>query len=313
MQCPRRLLVVLGVLASAIAASADGLPLGALLAELPFLEASENDPDKVHIDLAPEGSARPLPFQLDTGANVSVMTPGAARERGVRTRRIKMTPYHRETRLGREVHFWVNTRRGDGFGRGGVEYALLGGDFLSRYVVEIDYPERRVRFLDPDRVSVPEEPSAPDTTVLPMRVVSHRPQVRVEIAGREVPVLVDTGGYTGLALSGEVAARLGIESEPDDVDAWGAWGPIETETAEIAEVRLGGFVLRDLQVTVLPHGLYNMGMGNDSLIGAALLRDFVVRLDYPRRRLWLGRPAGPGPDEAAAPTSPEPPEAPDPS
>jgi len=313
MRCAKRLLVGGAVVATALAAAADELPPGAVLAELPFLEAPENDPDKVHIDLAPEGNARSLSLMLDTGANMSVMSPGAARERGVRTRRIKTTPYRRATRLGRDIHFWVYTRRSDGFGPGGAEFAVLGGDFLSDYVVEIDYPGRRVRFLDSDRVSVPEKAPEPDATVVPMRVVAGRPLVPVEIAGEMIRVVLDTGGFPELGLSGEVAARLGIESTPADLDVEAAWGRVEAEAGEVAEVRLGDFVLRDLQVTVFPNGLQNMGAGNDSLIGAALLKDYVVRLDYPRRRLWLGRAPGSGAEEAAVPTRPRPPRAPGPS
>jgi len=144
-------------------------------------------------------------------------------------------------------------------------------------------------------------------------VVAGRPLVPVEIAGEMIRVVLDTGGFPELGLSGEVAARLGIESTPADLDVEAAWGRVEAEAGEVAEVRLGDFVLRDLQVTVFPNGLQNMGAGNDSLIGAALLKDYVVRLDYPRRRLWLGRAPGSGAEEAAVPTRPRPPRAPGPS
>jgi hypothetical protein len=42
-------------------------------------------------------------------------------------------------------------------------------------------------------------------------------------------------------------------------------------------------------VIVAPKGLYNQGLGNDSVIGYDVLDQFVLRIDYPRRRLWLKR------------------------
>ena len=52
---------------------ADEPPPEAVLAVLPFLDSPE--PNRIIVDLAPEGSAKPLRLMLDTGASHSVMTP----------------------------------------------------------------------------------------------------------------------------------------------------------------------------------------------------------------------------------------------
>jgi len=314
-----RWILVLGLLAGApAAAEAQEPPPEAVLAELPFLEGDARHPSVVRIDLAPEGSARSLPFQLDTGANVSVVSAGAARAMGVRTRRLKTTPYRRRTVLDRDVQFYVDTRRSDAFASGGAEYGVLGGDFLARYVVEIDYVGRRVRFLDADRFRVDEASTAPGAVVLPLRVASNRPAVRIGVGEERIVVLVDTGWEAGLTLSGDVAERAGIASTPTDLGMQGVNGPIPTELGSAEEVRLGELVMRDIPVVVLPHGAYGVGFHGDNILGAEVLSQFVVRLDYPRRRLWLGRPAedgageGPDPSPDAAPT-PAPPRDPGPS
>ena len=137
--------------ASALAgpAAAGEPPEAAVLATLPFDAAAH--PMQIVIDLAPEGNARRLPFQLDTGATGSVVTPQLARAMGVRVSAIKGTPYRRRTALGRDVQFVVDTRRSDTRSASGIEFGLLGGDFLSDYVVELDLARHRVRFLDPER------------------------------------------------------------------------------------------------------------------------------------------------------------------
>ena len=78
-------------------------PPEAVLADLPFLDPP--DARTVTVDLAREGSARPFPLLLDTGAQSSVLTPALARELGVNVRRLKSTPYRRATRLGRDLQW----------------------------------------------------------------------------------------------------------------------------------------------------------------------------------------------------------------
>src|SRR5262245_28035180 len=148
--------------AALLAEPAPEPPPEAVVAVLPFAESRE--PNRVMVDLAPEGG-RPFVMMLDTGASGSVITPRMARELGVRVRPLKDTPYRRKTRLGRDLQFWVDTRSSDTAARTGWEYGLLGGEFLDDYVLEIDFPGRRVRFLDPKKYQVPEQLDAPDERV----------------------------------------------------------------------------------------------------------------------------------------------------
>src|SRR5262245_6289074 len=135
MRATGRLLAVLCIaLPSGVRAEpAPDPPDEAVLATLPFDPAAR--PRSIVIDLAPKGNARRLPFQLDTGANMSVVSPRLARSMGVKVSRVKHDPYRRSTALGRDVLFYVDTRRSDTAGQGVFEYGLLGGDFLASYVV----------------------------------------------------------------------------------------------------------------------------------------------------------------------------------
>lgn len=265
----------------------DAVPPDAVVGVVPFHDES---PYRIRVDLAPEGN-RPLVWMLDTGAQPNIMTPLAARERGVSVRRTKSSPYVRKTRLGRSVHFWVDTRSSDSGSRTGFEYALLGGEFLEEFVVEIDFPRRVVRFLDPDRYEVPEQASAPDERVVPMRVSAKRPFVEIEVDGRSTWALLDTGAPDDLVLSGRTAKKLGIDWK--DLPNFGEYGstagPVDVRIHESEGVRLAGFEFAAMPVVVAPKGWFNMAGNTDSIIGTDVLRSFVVRLDYRRRRLWLKR------------------------
>ena len=86
------------------------------------------------IDLAPKGNARRLPLPARHGRRRS---PSSARSRALDGRQgepHQSGPYRRKTVLGRDVLFYVDTRRTDTGSSSGLEFGLLGGDFLSDYV-----------------------------------------------------------------------------------------------------------------------------------------------------------------------------------
>jgi predicted aspartyl protease len=288
---PAAAAVALGALAlgarSAAGAGAPEPAPEAVVAALPFADGAPGY--RVMLDLAPEGQ-RPWVMLLDTGASQSVLTPGLARELGVSVRRVKTTPYRRRTRLGRDLQFRIDTSASETASKTGWEYGLLGGDFLDDYVLEIDFPGRVVRFLDPRRYEVPEAVDAPDERVVRFARSGTRISVRVGVGEGEIDVLLDTGAPDNLVLSGRAARAVGI-----DVDALPAGGEMGTVMGPTevrfltAPVRFAGFELGALPCYVAPRGWYNQTGGTDSVLGLEALRGFVVRIDYARRRLWLKR------------------------
>ena len=260
----------------------------AVVADLPFEPYHERN--RVVIDLAPEGQ-RPFRLMLDTGASDTVLTPRAARELGVSVRRTKSTPYRKATRLGRDLQFRVNTRRSDTASGVGGEYGLLGGTFLDDYVVEIDFPGRRVRFLDPKEYEVPEAVSAPNERVVPIRLQGTRIGVEIEMNGREIHVMMDTGAPGTLILSGKAARKLGIDvdSLSDYGNVGTTVGPMDVRFHETDSFRFAGFEFDTMPILVAPKGWYNIAGPTDSVLGYDVLSQFVVRIDYERRRMWLER------------------------
>ena len=286
----RAALALLGVLATGPAWGQEP-PAEAGLADLPFLASEE--PNRVYIDLAPEGSARGLRVMLDTGAAESVFSPRAAREMGVHVKKTKSSLYRRKTRLGPDLLFWVDTSSSDQGTLTGWEYGLLGGGFLEQYVVEIDFPARRVRFLDPKRYAVPETAGADGEAVIPMQNVGKRPAVEVEVNGARVLMLLDTGAPFPLILSGPVAEGAGVESrEAPGLGTGTVLGPMAVRLGKAGRVALGPLVLEGVPLLVAPRGAYNLGVPGDSLVGFDLLAEFTVRLDYPRERMWLRHAPG---------------------
>ncbi len=289
------LLIALSTLAAAaavVAASATASPEpppGSVLAELPFERPGE--PSRIYVDLAPEGSDRPFVWLLDTGASFSVLTPLAARAMGVSVRRDKSDAYRRGTRLGRDIQFVIDTQSSDTGGRTGWEYGLLGSNFLEQYVLELDFEARRVRLLDPERFEVPERADAPHEAVIPMRLASRRPSVEIEMNGRKIYALLDTGAPGTAILSGAAARKLGVDvgALPAFGELGTVMGPMKVKLYETERFRFAGFDFDAMPLLVAPRGWYNQGGSSDSVIGYDTISQFTVRIDYPRRRIWLRR------------------------
>ncbi len=282
-----------GTLFSAIvvrAAPTLPVPPEAVIAVVPFLEGEEMSQSHVVIDLAPDGQ-RPFPLLLDTGASTSIITPRLARSLGVSVRRIKSTPYRKATRLGRDLQFWVDTRASDTASSTGWEVGVLGADFLDDYLIEIDYPARKVRFIDPDRYDLPERVTAPDECVLPFTLSGTRILIEFELEGRPVRAMLDTGASgTGL-LSGKVVREVGVDVEalPEGMEIMTTRGVLSTRVLETRRFAFCGFAFERIGFLVSPRGWFNIAGPTDSALGHDILSQFTIRIDYERRRLWLKR------------------------
>jgi len=288
----RRAVFALAVLLIPATPRAAEPPSEAVLADLPFLPATERGGEnEVRIDLAPPG-ARPLPLLLDTGSPDSFATPSAARALGISLRRNKQTPYRRATRLGRDVEIAVDMRRGEKTSTAGGEWAVLGARFLASFVLEIDFPGRRVRFLDPKRFEVAERATAANEAVLPIRLVGNRPIVEIEVGAARIPAAITTGAPGTLLLAGGWAAGASLTPNPEVTatlaPAPGA-GRLEAVTA--ARFQIGPFAESEVPMLVAEHGAQGAGARSEAWLGVDLLKRFVLRIDYPRKRLWIAEPA----------------------
>jgi hypothetical protein len=285
------LALAFGSAALASAAYADAVPADAVLAELPFLDAPE-DAAGIRIDIGRPGE-KSLSLQLDTGSPESFATPVAARDMGISVRRSKQTPYRRATRLGRDVELFVDTRHSsESAAAEGGEWAILGGRFLASFVVEIDGPGRKVRFLDPERFTVPERVDGADEQVLPFKLATNRPIIEVEVGDAHVASVLSTGAFGTLLLPGGFAADAKVVPDPaatETLEPMPGAGKLDAATAP--SVRIGRFEEKDVPILVAEKGAQGAGPRSEAILGLDLLHGYVLRIDYPRRRLWMARPA----------------------
>ncbi len=267
-----------------------------VLAEFPFLHPDQGEGPLyrgyIRIDLSSRPH-RPLPMLLDTGASWSVMTPRYARALRVPVRKHRNNAlYSRSTVLGRDLEFRVDTRSSD-TPRTGWEYGLLGANFLRPYVIEIDYTERRVYFLDrKDKVS--EEQADPGEWILPMGFTDGRPTVEIQIGEGSAQFVMDTGARSEIVVSEEKARELGIEIPPDaeTVITQNVIGKARSASFFLPRVRVGGHDVENVVLRVAlregsTHRTTNISDPDQAYVGNPFLSRFRVRLGYPNGKVGL--------------------------
>ena len=89
----------------------------------------------------------------------------------------------------------------------------------------------------------------------------------VEINGRSIPMLVDTGAST-VSIPHEAAIRMGLDLVNGRKGiAHTANGTVQTTSARVAQLRVGSICLYDVVVSVLPPGALDTGLLGMNVIG----------------------------------------------
>jgi predicted aspartyl protease len=173
---------------------------------------------------------------------------------------------------------------------------ILGYDFLSRFVVEIDYPKSTLRLYDHaagHRAGGQPIPVTIDGAVLNVAAT-------VDVAGRAVAsrFIVDTGCNCEVAANAPFtrAHRL-IEASPKLLSppsgSRGAGGETSAVMGRVAGLAIGDVQLKSV---IALFGRDSVGALADSdsagQIGGGLLRRFVVTFDYRGKTMWLDKTPG---------------------
>ena len=246
----------------------------------------------------------PFDFVLDTGCSASLIDDGLARKLG-----LEETDGTRVMGVGQKVAvadaaFFGNTLRKTVFaempldGMSGVVWhrisGILGYDVLSRFVVEIDYGAKKVRFSDPGTFAY-----AGTGEALPLTFENGTPYVvgkAKTLAADPIaePMLLDTGsggsldGYAGFSRRFDFTTLVPktircLSARMLNGDFYGMMGRFQS-------FALGSFTIPSPEVSVLPQQESNAD-GDGLAIGGEILNRFTLIVDYRRQRIIL-EPSG---------------------
>jgi len=171
---------------------------------------------------------------------------------------------------------------------------VLGHSLLNGRIVQIDYPNRVVRFYSQSPFAkMLKQPNTPRHTVLPFRYVDNVLIDDVFVNGKKLVANFDTGSNGTFDLTPAAVIYLGMEEEVNRAPASsdvGYNGVAENKKGELSNVTIGG-----ISVAAAPVVFFAKGTGRDKKpwginIGNEFLKDFVVTIDYRRKLITFEKP-----------------------
>jgi len=169
---------------------------------------------------------------------------------------------------------------------------VLGNNFLAGRILQIDYPAKVVRFYRSSSVL----PIAKHgQAVFPFRLGQDGDIVMegFVINGQNVKATLDTGSDGTFALTPSAVEALGLTEEashgqPETSD--GYKGTVQNTLGKVDLIAVGPIEVASPEVV-----FWGKGAGRDRRpweldIGNGFLKDYILTLDYPRKRIALQKP-----------------------
>ncbi|WP_125783086.1 pepsin/retropepsin-like aspartic protease family protein [Pseudoalteromonas rubra] len=177
---------------------------------------------------------------------------------------------------------------------------LIGSGFFNQFVIQIDYPNNRMRMVTHDVINVAKHENIKTQT----HKGSGLPIVQVEMAGKKVWLLLDTGSTSGVLIGRRLAEGLDlIHPEDEQITSQGVNALTEMRMTQLEEFTFGPFVLSNVNL-VYPekgHKVFHLeqyehtssrikGKKVRGIVGYDVLKHFLVTLDYARGHMHLSVP-----------------------
>ena len=241
----------------------------------------------------------PCPMLLDTDTNPSVISLAVAQQRGLKLRKIGEARYLTTlpavalagTRPKDLQALAINLREISD--RLGTEIqGVLGHDFLSGRVLQIDYAHNMLR------VAGTSASSARVVATLPYRYDDDSSSLVVDgvlVNGKRVMATIDTGSDGTFKLTPKAVDLLGLTEAArtgGSESSVGYSGVAQNTVGQVDEIVIG-----DIRVPT-PHVVFfGRGTGRDRKpwginIGNEFLREYVVTVDDRRKLILLQKPSG---------------------
>ena len=171
---------------------------------------------------------------------------------------------------------------------------VLGYSFLKDRIIQIDYPELKIRFYTQSPYpGIQDQPNTVDKIALAFRYEDGGVLVdSVYINGQKMRATLDTGSSGSFSLTPEGVTDLGLEEKAQNGEAEksvGYNGEYESKSGILKSVRMGR-----LNVDSAPATFWLPGTGHDKKkyqvnIGNGFFKDFIMTFDFRGKVVVLER------------------------
>ncbi len=165
---------------------------------------------------------------------------------------------------------------------------ILGYDFLSRFVFEIDYQKSRVTFYDPQSFNYTGKGEA-----LEIELYGNTPHIKAIIDGKyEGMFTLDTGSRKSLDLHAPFVEEHNLlKKYPKAIQAFGGagiGGQTKSLQTRIKSIQIGNFLIQEpiCGLSLAEEGAFKSEKTQGN-IGGGILKKFDVIFDYERKKIIL--------------------------
>ena len=253
-------------------------------------------PARAMLDSGAEGNA--ISRQLVERAGIDLNLTERVRVQGIYDREEVLTTGQFEMRFGDAI---VPIRGATVLPTMPSPDLILGVGLFHASVVQIDYPNKRIRFLDRDVVDFEGN----------VRVRSRRgrsPQVAGKLNGKRVWMLLDTGNAGATLFKRRLLQRLDVDQyvvDGPDISGFGAVSTGRTRLLQLPGFKLGPFSFETLLASFIEEGgdrgfeARRAGYGSriqrdrapyDGILGSEALKNFIITTDLKKDKVHFAVP-----------------------
>lgn len=168
---------------------------------------------------------------------------------------------------------------------------LIGVDFFQHHVVEIDYTHKRIRFYDPETMSLPKGYGMLPITIEGQKMFVELSLQKADTASKRVKMLIDTGAELNAWFQTSTKESINVpERWVQGTIGEGFNGIITGKYAHIPQLCFGEFCLNNPIVSFPDsssiNGIISVSR-RDGTIGSQLLSRFNLFIDYNQQKIYF--------------------------
>lgn len=179
---------------------------------------------------------------------------------------------------------------------------LLGAGFLEQFIIQLDYPNARIRFITHDTLDL----EALQNIEFQSQMGTSMPIVKVGLGESSAWVLFDTGNSGGLLMNKSKIETLQLHDSPKGAQSLsiGATNHVAVlDNYRVPELQFGPYTLENVLVSVPTDnqkvmlgeryktlGSHIRGKKVDGILGYDVLQHFLITIDYKNGHAHIGLP-----------------------